>query len=71
MHAHIHTSVPCRVSLVITVSVSHAVGRGFVSRPGHTKDHHKNGTNCLPALHACVRVRARLSKRPGSVWNCL
>ena len=25
------------------------VGRGFASRPGHTKDHHKNGTNCLPA----------------------
>ena len=23
-----------------------------VSRPGHTKDHHKNGTNCLPAWHA-------------------
>ena len=25
------------------------VGRGFASWPGHTKDHHKNGTNCLPA----------------------
>ena len=22
------------------------------SRPGHTKDHHKNGTNCLPAWNA-------------------
>ena len=22
------------------------------SRPDHTKDHHKNGTNCLPAWHA-------------------
>ena len=21
----------------------------FASRPGHTKDHHKNGTNCLTA----------------------
>ena len=21
----------------------------YASRPGHTKDHHKNGTNCLPA----------------------
>ena len=21
--------------------------------------------------HACVRVEAQLSKRPGSVWNCL
>ena len=24
----------------------------FASCPGHTKDHHKNGTNCLPAWHA-------------------
>ena len=23
---------------------------------GLTKDHHKNGTNCLPALHTCVMV---------------
>ena len=30
----------------------HMVGREFASRPGHTKDHHKNGTNCLPARHA-------------------
>ena len=22
------------------------------SRSGHTKDHHKNGTNCLPEWHA-------------------
>ena len=36
--------------------VSQMVGRGFTSPPGHTKDHHKNGTNCLPALHAWVRV---------------
>ena len=28
---------------------SRTVGREFASRPGHTKDHHKNGTNCLPA----------------------
>ena len=39
----------CRVGLVISVSTSHTVGREFVSRPGHTKDHHKNGTNCLHA----------------------
>ena len=30
------------------------IGREFASRPGHTKDHHKNGTNCLPA-YACMR----------------
>ena len=28
------------------------VGREFASQPGHTKDHHKNCTNCLPAWHA-------------------
>ena len=33
----------------IPVSASHTVGRGFASRWGHTKDHHKIGTNCLPA----------------------
>ena len=43
------TSTPCRVGSVGSVSTSHTVGREFASRPGHTKDHHKNGTNCLPA----------------------
>ena len=46
----------CPDGLVDSVSASHTVGCEFASRPGHTKDHHKNGTNCLPALHACVRV---------------
>ena len=44
-------------SKVVSVSASHAVGCGFVSWPSHTKDHHhdhKNGTNCLPAWHACI-----------------
>ena len=27
---------PCRVGLVVSVSASHTVGRGFVSRPGYT-----------------------------------
>ena len=26
------------------------------SWPGHTKDHHKIGTNCIPAWHAGIRV---------------
>ena len=46
---------------VVSVSVSHMVGRMFATWPGHTKDHHKNGTNCLPAWHACIRV---------GVWQC-
>ena len=52
---------PCRVGLVVSVSASHTFSREFASRPGYTKDHHKNGTNCLPAGHACVRV---------GVWQC-
>ena len=47
---------PCRVGLLVSVSASHTVGYGFVPWPGHTKDHHKYGTNCLPALHKCFRV---------------
>ena len=41
--------LPCRAGLVVSVSASHTVGRGFESWPGHTKHHHKNGANCLPA----------------------
>ena len=52
--------VVCMVPSVLTVenltcfsvSASHTVGHEFTSRPGHTKDHHENGTNCLPAWHA-------------------
>ena len=39
----------CCVGLVVSESASHTVGREFASRPGHTKDHHKNGINCFPA----------------------
>ena len=44
--------VTVSVGLVVSVSASHTVGREFASRPGHTKDHYKNGTNCLLALDA-------------------
>ena len=40
---------PCWVGSVGSVSASRTLGREFASWPGHTKDHHKNGTNCLPA----------------------
>ena len=40
------------IGLVVSVCASRTVGREFASRPGHTKDHHKNGTNCLPVYHA-------------------
>ena len=43
---------PCRVGIVVSVSASRTVVREFTSRLGHTKDHHNNGTNCLPAWHA-------------------
>ena len=49
MYWIIDTHTPCRVGSVGSVSASRTVGREFASRPGHTKDHHKNGTYCLPA----------------------
>ena len=33
------------------IHISDTVGNEFTSPQGHTKDHHKNGTNCLPAWH--------------------
>ena len=39
------------VGSVGSVSASRTVGREFASRPGHSKDHHKNGTNCLHVWH--------------------
>ena len=52
LYIHFQPERPCRVSSVGSVSASRTVGREFASRPGHTKDHHKNGTNCLPAWYA-------------------
>ena len=49
---HVFMGTPCQVGLVVSVSASHTVGGEFASRPGHTKDHYKNGTNCLPAWQA-------------------
>ena len=40
----------------LVVSASDVVGHRFASRSGHTKDHHENGTNCLPAWYAGIRV---------------
>ena len=37
---------------MVSVSASHTVDSEFASRPGHTKDHHKNGTDCLTVWHA-------------------
>ena len=68
---YIYYASPCPVGLAVRMSASYMVGHGLVSRPGHTKDHHKNGTDSLLALQACVRVAARISKKLGSVWNCL
>ena len=57
----ISETIPHRNGLMVRVSASHAVSRGFVPETGHTKHYHKNGTNCLPAWHAVVRV---------GVWQC-
>ena len=42
--------------LLVNMSASHEVGCGFTSLPGHTKVHHRNCTNCLPALYAGIKV---------------
>ena len=54
----LHQKVICTtlVGLVVSRCASHTGGPGFPSRPGHTKDHHKNGTNCLPAWYAMRKV---------------
>ena len=49
IYTYTYTYIPCRVGSVVSVSASRTVGHEFASRPGHTKDHHTNGTNCLPA----------------------
>ena len=43
---------------MVKVSASHTVGREFATRPGHTKGHHKDGTNSTNSLHGtqCARV---------------
>ena len=47
-----------RDRLVISVSVSNAVGRGFAPLPGYTFDFYKNGTNCLSFWHCnCIKCR--------------
>ena len=59
---NITTEEMCRYGLVVSVSTSHAAGIGFVPKPVHTKDHHKNGTNCLSAWHTANRI---------GVWQCV
>ena len=45
--------LPRRGGLVLSVSASSVVGRGFASRPGHTKDHQKmEQTASLLGTHA-------------------
>ena len=46
--------IPGRDGLVVSMSASHSVGRGFVSQPRHIKEWCKNGANCLLAFHVGV-----------------
>ena len=48
------TMLPRQVGLVVSMSTSQAVSCGFTPLTGHTKDHHKNGTNFLPAWHTLL-----------------
>ena len=47
---------PHHVGLVVRIPACHTVGHWFAPQSIHTKDHHKIGTNCLPAWHTCIRV---------------
>ena len=47
-----------RVGSVVSVFAFHTVGRGFASRPCHTKDHHKMAQTASLNRHACVGVGA-------------
>ena len=38
-----HMIRPLQDGLVVSMSASHAAGRGFAPQLGLTKDHHKNG----------------------------
>ena len=38
-------------TLLVSVSTSHAAGLR-----GHSKDHHKNGTNCLPGWQSGIMI---------------
>ena len=42
--------------LVVSVSALMQYVHGFMPRLGHSKDFHKNATNCLPAWHAYIKV---------------
>ena len=60
----------CRIGSVFSVSASHTVGCEFASRVGHTKDHHKNGTNCLPAgVWHCSRTVSKGRVVCGTVYK--
>ena len=59
------------LTVVVNTSSSHEVGHGFVSPWVHSKDHHKNCTNCLPVWHADITRVGVWQCRPGCVWTCL
>ena len=55
--------LPRRDDIVASLYATHALGGEFANRRGYNKDHHRNGTYCLPVAHLC--------SSPSSVWNCL
>ena len=52
----------CRVDILVSVFVSHTVGRGFASWPGHTKNHHKMVQ--MPPCIARIRPGWSLTVQP-------
>ena len=57
------------IAILVSVSASHAICRGFASLPVHTKEHHKIGKNAsLLSTHALgyeFDSAARMSKMTG------
>ena len=45
-----------RDGLLVSVFGSYVLGHGYAFWPGHTKDHYRNDTNCLPAWHVGIMV---------------
>ena len=63
-HAIVLLCLPHQDVLMVSESASYVVGRRFAHRPVHTKDHHKNGTNFIPAWNVCIRLGVWQQFRP-------
>ena len=59
LHNIFRYDLQCHEGSVVSMSTSHEEGLRFTPQLGHTKDHHKNGTDYLPAWQAGILVRVK------------